>query len=39
MEVQLSDLSLDVDIKLLLILTNLANLDPEYTKGPAKVIL
>lgn len=38
MEIQLSELSLDVDVKLLLILSNLAILDEAYTKGPKPVL-
>lgn len=38
MQIKLADLCLDVDIKLLMILTNLANLDEEYTRGPKSMI-
>ena len=36
-EIPMSELCLDVDIKLLLILTNLANTDENYIKGPQPI--
>ena len=38
MQIQLGDLQIDVDIKLLMILANLANLDEKYTKGPKPIM-
>lgn len=37
-EIDLNELNIEVDIKMLLILSNLANTDAEYIKGPAPVV-
>jgi hypothetical protein len=37
MDVKMSELFIDVDIKLLLILTTLANTDESYIKGPKSI--
>lgn len=37
-QIVINELVIDVDIRILLILSNLAQIDPEYTAGPKAVV-